>query len=70
MCLSQGEGKLMAAKAEKLFFYCQTRGFKRMSVQHERKFLLIHLLYLHTDMPQKILLRAIVTNITTTSQHL
>jgi len=70
MCLSQSEEKLMAMNAEKLRFYCQTRGFKRMSVQHERKFLLFHFLYLHNDMPQKISLPAIVTNIATNSQHL
>jgi hypothetical protein len=70
MCLSRGDEKLMTMIAQKLRFYCQTRGFKRMSVQHERKFLLTHLLYLHTDMPQKISLPAIVSNITTNSQHL
>jgi len=37
MCLSQGEEELMATNDEKLRFCCQTGGFKRMSVQHERK---------------------------------
>ena len=71
MCLSQGEEKLMAMNDEKTALLLSNPWFfKRMSVQHERTFLLIHFLYLHTDMAQKISLPAIVTNITTNSQHL